>query len=96
MDRHPGDLVIRCPATGRQVFTGMRAEAVGSINVVNCVIEGCSRCGGSHTFSTPDLERWAPSRSGLRLFARGAALALLGLLIAAALYWSVAGIVSSV
>jgi hypothetical protein len=50
-------VMIRCPATGRQVFTGIETDAtsVNFIPPINARLK-CPRCGDTHVWSILDAE----------------------------------------
>ena len=50
-------VVIRCPATGHQVFTGIETSAA-SVNLIPPINTrmSCPRCGDTHVWSILDAE----------------------------------------
>ena len=50
-------VMIRCPSTGRQVFTGIETNAA-SVNLIPPINTrlNCPRCGNTHVWSILDAE----------------------------------------
>jgi hypothetical protein len=50
-----GDVMIKCPETGKAIRTGMSMDkgSFDSSTLTNNSV-GCSECGGSHTWSKED------------------------------------------